>query len=100
MGFARFSRHRRSQPIAVEPLEGRAPLSTVATELPPAIPAETASPSGESATIHLDGYPVHPAVVHQLILHQTAQRRHSEASTVDVAHVGKQYVKLVFASTT
>jgi hypothetical protein len=100
MGSARFSRHRRSQPIAIEPLEGRALLSTVATELPPAVPAQTASPSGGSTTIHVDGNPVHPAVVHQLILHQTAQRRHSEASTADVANVGKQYAKLVFASTT
>lgn len=100
MGFARFSRHRRPHPIAVEPLEGRAPPSTVAAERPPAVPAEAAPPSGGSATIHVDGYPVHPAVVHRLILHRTAQRRHSKAGAADVARVGKQYVTLALASTT
>ena len=108
---------RRSQPLTVEPLEGRALLSTVQSVLPPpsAIPASlvatnpnpSSSSANSAAPIHVDGVPAHPAVVKELLLQQTASERKlgvdtaktasTKATSADLGHATKQYAKLIFS---
>jgi hypothetical protein len=78
MGSSEFCRRRRSHGITVEVLEGRALLSTVTN-------AST--------------FEIQPMGV-QTVSHQSKAAAGNNANTGDALHVGGQYSKAIFSSTT
>jgi hypothetical protein len=78
MGSSGFCRRRRSQGITVEVLEGRALLSTVAN----------------ASTFELQPMGV------QTVSHNSTAHAEKNANAGDALHVGSQYTKDIFSSTT
>src|SRR5690242_18866738 len=108
MGSSRISRHRRSRSLVLEPLEGRALLSVVTTELPPAVPAANTVSIEASPTIHVDGFqvqtpPPQAAAIKAPVVHPKAtpvDPRSGNASASDFASAGKKYLQTIFSTST